>query len=173
MKKRTSLFKILKSKLFQYIDLTTFYLILWLAFIVTSAIIGFNFYKAKPIPLTEEEINYYTSQAEILFNSGISNLDDNIVFEFLNDGTIGIYSNNEPKEKQKIKVKFFNKEFVAVEPYYHTNFITTKIAFSLIFAFGGFLLFIAFICLTDWIGKKISSIKDDVLTKLQKNKNSG
>ena len=43
----------------------------------------------------------------------------------------------------------------------------------LIFAFSGFFLFIAFICLTDWIGKKISSIKDDVLTKLQKNKNSG
>lgn len=169
MKKRTALFKVLKNRLYKFINSFIFIGILWATFFVVGAIIGFNICKVEPIPLTEEEIDYYTSQAEILYNSGISNLDANIVFEFYNDGIISIYSNNEPDEKQKIKITFYNKEIVKVEPYYSTDFMAARIVFSLIFAFVGFFAFIAFAYLIDLIGEKISSIKNEVLAELQEN----
>lgn len=118
MKKRTALFKVLKNRLTKFVNATDFFIIMWLAFTVVGTIIGFNIFKPEPIPLTQDEIEYYTSQAELGYYKGIVYLDDNIMFIPTSSTTAKVYTDGQPYEKQKIEVTYFKKEIVKVELYY-------------------------------------------------------
>lgn len=167
MKKRTALFKVLKNRFAEFVGSKNFISTVWTVFVIVSAIIGFNVLKKEPIPLTQAEIDYYTDQAELGYNKGIKYLDTGIWFEPIDSTTTDIYAIDNPYAKQKLRITYLNKEIVNAEPYYSCWFLGDRILGALVFAFGGFFVFIPISYLLLWVIEKIISIKEDVEEELE------
>lgn len=171
MKKRTALFRVLKKRLTEFVRSKSFFNTKWIAFAIVGAIIGFNLGKTEPIPLTQEEIEYYTSQAEVGFSKGISYLDDNIEFIPDNNTTAKIYTANQPDKKQKLTITFSNNEIVNVEPYYSYWFFGDRIAFTIAGAIIGAFVFLPIEFFFELIENAIISIKEDMNEELNEDDN--
>lgn len=164
MKKRTALFKVLMRR---FVNSTTFFFGIWAAFVIVNAIIGFNIFKTEPIPLTQDEIKYYTNQAELGYHKGIKYLDDTIMFIPKDSTTATIYTDGQPNVKQRLEVTYLNNEIVSAEPYYPYGFLGDRIAGATLLAFCGFLEFILIAVLLELISKKIISIKKEIKKELE------
>lgn len=169
MKKRTALFKVLKNRFIGFVGTDAFFVTLWITFIIVCAIIGFNVSKTEPIPLTEDEIQYYTEQAELAYNKGLRYLDNNIILIPIDSNTANIYPSDIPYGKQKLKVTYWNNEIINTEPYYSDSFLGDSIMIAVLSALFGS-VFVAFpiSLLVVWFIRKIISIKEDVEKELEK-----
>lgn len=167
MKKRTALFKVLKNRFAEFVNSKAFLNTAWVVFVIVSAIIGFNVFKTEPIPLTSDEIEYYTVQAELGYHKGLDYLDDNIRLIPNDSTTANVYTDDQPDEKQRLKVTYLNNEIVDAEPYYSYSFLGYRIAGAFMFAILGFWSFIVIALFLERIIKKIISIKEDVEEILQ------
>lgn len=168
MKKRTALLKVLKNRFATFINSPAFLVTTWIVFAIIGAIIGFNSSKIEPIPFTQDEIEYYTEQAELAYNKGLKYLDNNIIFIPIDNTTFKVYTDGQPAEKQKLKVTYSDKEIINSEPYYSYPFLGTRIACTIISAFIGAVVFIPIFSFVEWIIKKMVSIKEDVAYELKK-----
>lgn len=171
MKKRTALFKVLKNRLADFVDTEAFLANLWIAFAIVCGIVAFNVFKREPIPLTQDEIQYYTEQAELGYNKGLRYLDTNIMLKPIDSTTANIYTSDTPYGKQKLKVTYFKDEIINTEPYYSDSFFIDRLGYAVAFALIGAFVFIPIAFLLDWTIQKIISIKEDVAYEL-KNANS-
>lgn len=168
MKKRTALFKVLKNRFADFVDSKNFIYTVWTIFVIVSAIIGFNVVKTEPIPLTQDELQYYTEQAELGYNKGLNYLNDSIMLKTIDSTTANIYAIDKPDEKQGLTVTYLNGEIVSAKPYYSYWFLGDRIIGALLFAILGFIVFIPIACLLALIIEKIISIKEDVAYELKK-----
>lgn len=168
MKKRTALLKVLKNRFADFVGSKNFINTVWTVFVIVSAIIGFNVLKTEPIPLTQDELQYYTEQAELGYNKGLSYLDDSIMLKPIDSTTANIYAIDKSDEKQRLKVTYLNDEIVNAEPYYSYWFLGDRIIGAFLFAILGFIVFIPIALLLTWIIEKIISIKEDVAYELKK-----
>lgn len=100
----------------------TFYLTCILFAIV---FITFTFISSKkePIPLTESEIDYYITQAQLAYHEGHICLDKNVEFIDNHDGSFDVYGYNQPKQKQKLTVTFLEGGEVDINTYYSYYFL--------------------------------------------------
>lgn len=167
MTKRTALFKVLKNRLADFVTTEAFLATLWIAFAIICAIVGFNVYKREPIPLTQDEIRYYTEQAELAYNKGLRYLDNNISFKPIDNTTANIYASDTPYGKQKLTVSYLNNEIINAEPYYSDSFLLDRIGWAVAFATIGAFVFMPIAFFVEWIIKKIISIKEEVEEKLE------
>lgn len=125
-------------------------------FVIICGILGFMFSKQVPVPLTEKEIEYYTSQAEIGYLKGAYYLDENIAFIPINNTTFKVFSLDQSEEKQKLKVTFSgNVVSSTAEVYYSVNFIANRIVWTLCGALNGFLLWLLLIFFMEYISSII------------------
>lgn len=168
MKKRTALFNVLKNRLADFVNTDAFFATLWISFIIVCAIVGFNVFKTELIPLTQDEILYYTEQAELGYNKGVRYLDNNIMFEPIDSTTANIYASDTPYGKQKLKVTYLNNEIINTEPYYSDSFLLDRIWFAVASAMMGAVAFFPIGFFVEWIIKKIISIKEDIEYELEK-----
>lgn len=168
MKKRAALFKVLKNRFATFINSTAFLVTIWILFAIIGAIIGFNISKIEPIPFTQDEIEYYTEQAELAYNKGLKYLDNNIIFIPIDNTTVKVYTDGQPAEKQKLKVTYSDKEIINSEPYYSYSFLGNRITCTILFALVGAVVFIPISSFVEWIIEKIISIKEDVAYELKK-----
>lgn len=168
MKKRTALLKVLKNRFTNFVDTEAFTVTLWIALIILCAITGFNVSKEDPIPLTENEIQYYTEQAELAYNKGLGYLDNNIMIIPIDSTTANIYPSDIPYGKQKLKVTYWNNEIVNAEPYYSDSFLGDRIIIAALSAlFGSVFVALPISNLIAWFIRKIISIKKDVEEELE------
>lgn len=168
MKKRTALLKVVKNRFKNFVGTDTFIVTLWVAFTIVCAIIGFNVSKKEPIPLTEDEIQYYTEQAELAYNKGLRYLDNNIMFKPIDGTTANIYASDTPYGKQKLKVSYLNNKIINVEPYYSDSFLFDRIGWAVAFACVAGFAYIPIYILLKCIINKIISIKKAVEKELEK-----
>lgn len=168
MKKRTAFFNVLKNRLANFVTTEAFLVTLWIAFAIVCAIVAFNVFKNEPIPLTQDEIQYYTEQAELGYNKGLRYLDNNIMLKPIDSTTANIYVSDTPYGKQKLKVTYLNNEIINTEPYYSDSLLLDRIGIAAAFALIGAFVFIPIALLLEWIIKKIVSIKEDYEEELEK-----
>ncbi len=167
MTKRKAFFKVLKERWCNFVGTNAFYTSTCLFAFIIFAVVTFIFVKQKPIDLTEDEIEYYTSQAEILRYKGQFYLDENIKADLKNDGSINIYNYNHPYSKAKLNVSFSNDGTPTPIPYYEHSFILEAIALTFVLAILETIIFVLIWCLIEWLIKKIRDFKDDVTIELE------
>ncbi len=169
MKRRTALFKVLKNRFTNFVGTEAFTITLWIVLIIVCAIIGFDVSKREPIPLTEDEIQYYSEQAELGYNKGLRYLDNNIMLIPIDGTTANIYPSDAPYGKQKLKVTYWNNEIVNTQPYYSDSFLGDSIMIAVLSAlFGSVFVALPISALIAWFIRKIISIKKDVEQELEK-----
>lgn len=130
-------------------------LITLVIFVIGFGIVGFILSERLPIALTETEIEYYTTQAEIGYLQGIYYLDDKIKFvpandSIFDDNTFKIYSDNQSALKQKLKVTFSGNTISNKEVFYSTNF---TILYTVLGVLLGIVLWVLFLIFIDDITK--------------------
>ncbi len=128
---------------------------IWALFIITFIIIGRLRFKAEPIPLSDDEIKYYTSQAEIGCLKGLSYLDDNVELIPIDKTTFNVYSSDSSDYKQKLKVTFFNDTVLNTETYYSVNFEYLNFCYAFISFIVGFVVGLVFLLFMEYINIKI------------------
>lgn len=125
------------------------------AFIIVFGILGFMLFKQEPIPLTENEVEYYTSQAETAYLKGLYYLDNNMEFVPINETQFNVYSSTQPEEKQKLRVTFSDNIISSKEFYYSINFISVKILRTISGALIGIILWLLLLFLMEYINSRI------------------
>lgn len=118
MAKRKNFLNVLESVL-NYLNTPSVSSVIWAAFTIGFGIMLFVYSKQVPIPLTEKEILYYTSQAEVGYLKGAYYLDENV--EFIPVGhstTFKVHSSLPTGDKQKIRVTFKDGSISKTELYY-------------------------------------------------------
>lgn len=161
MIKRKKLFNLayLKNKINNNKEMSIIILV-WILFVIACSTFAFIFFKEEPIPLTEEEVTYYTSQAELAYHQGIIYVDDNVEFVNNHDDTFDVYGYKQPAQKQKLTVTFLEGREVDTKPYYSYAFTDNRIGMTLIFGVCGLLVYLplayALICIVEWFYKLTS-----------------
>jgi len=167
MEKRKILFKVLKKKLSNFVKSDTFFFLSMSLFVILSAIAGFMIVKLDPIPLTEDEIEYYTNQAEVVYFEGMAYLDDNISVEYKTSNSCSVYDVTAPDAKQKLIVTFLDGKITNIEYYYSVSFLGIRILGALLSAILGFLVFCFLGMFISWIADKISTFKYSVQSEIE------
>lgn len=155
MTKRKSFLKNLKKVLDYSLNSDAVGFTILAVFIIAFGIIAFIISKQEPIPLTETEIEYYTSQAETGYLKGLFYLDDDVKFTPINDTTFEVYSSSQPEEKQKLKVTFSGNIISNKELYYSIGFIRNRVLRTSCGALIGCILWLLFIFLMEYISSRI------------------
>lgn len=156
MEKRKSFFATLKNILNYSLNSDTIVLTILAVFIIAFGFVGFIISKQEePIALTENEIEYYTSQAEIGYLKGLYYLDDYIQFIPINETQFEVYSSTQPKEKQKLRVTFSDNTISNKELYYSINFIRNRVIRTFSAALIGCILWLLFLFLMAYINSRI------------------
>lgn len=155
MTKRERFFENLK-KVLNYLLSNAFAVFSILAtFIIVFGILGFMLFKQEPIPLTENEVEYYTSQAETAYLKGLYYLDNNMEFVPINETQFNVYSSTQPEEKQKLRVTFSDNIISNKELYYSVDFIIVKILYTICGALIGIILWLLLLFLMEYINSRI------------------
>lgn len=125
---------------------------IWALFIIAFIILRF---KAEPIPLSDDEIKYYTSQAEIGYLKGLSYLDDNVKLIPIDKTTFNVYSSDFSNYNQKVKVTFLNDTVLNTETYYSVDFRYLNFCYSFISFIIGLFVGFVFLLFMEYINDKI------------------
>lgn len=128
---------------------------IWALFIITFVIIGLLRFKAEPIPLSDNEVKYYTSQAEIGYLKGLRYLDNNVELIPIDKTTFNVYSSDFSDYNQKVKVTFLNDTVLNTETYYSVNFRYLNFCYSFISFIIGFVVGLVFLLFMEYINDKI------------------
>lgn len=158
MTKREKFLVTLKKVLDYSLNTNSVLLSTLVTFIIVFGIIFFIFSKQVPIPLTEKEIQYYTTQAEIGYLKGLFYLDDNIKFIPVDDTTYNVYSSLRPEENQKLRVTFSNGTISKTELYYSVSFIYERIAATVLGLGMGFIVWLLFIFSMEALNKLLKNM---------------
>lgn len=155
MEKRKSFLGTLKKILDYSLTSNTVGFTILAVFIIAFGIVGFIISKQEPIALTENEIEYYISQAETGYLKGLYYLDDNIELIPINESKFEVYSSTQPKEKQKLRVTFSASTISNKELYYSIDFIRNRVLRTSCGALIGCMLWLLFLFLMEYVSSRI------------------
>jgi len=143
MIKRKLLFKLdtFKNKINADKEMTII-ILLWIIFVIACSTFAFILAKKEPITLTQYEIKYYTTQAELAYNEGIFYLDNTVEFINNHDGSFDVYSYNQPEYKQKLNITFLEDGQIDTNLYYSYNFTLNRLGAAFVIGSSGFIIYL-------------------------------
>lgn len=144
-------------------------ILIWILFVIVCSTLAFIFSKEDPIPLTEDEIEYYTAQAELAYYEGIIYLDDDITVKNNHDGSFDVYDYKQPEQKQKLTVTFLEGGKIDIYPYYSYDFHYHRISETVMYGLMSIVLFLPLAFAVLWIISAICEFICFIYTKFSKN----